>query len=147
MSSYRITRSNTFRINGEPYFQEWAEVPGACLGAVWEENYDPDEEPFFRGSPRDLLAERLQLVPDEAAAFVADAASDEGDVAFARLCMGLAERYGWDATLYRADFLNGTCDGGEAAYSPDPVDEERAYLEAFRFCGWKVEEVNDDGSN
>lgn len=143
MSTYRITRNSSFRINGEPFFQEWAEVPGAYLGAVWQENCDPDEVPFFSGSPRDMLAQRLQLVPDEATAFVADAASDEGDTTFAGLCMTLAERYGWDTTLYRADFLNGTCDGGEAAYSPDTVNEEQAYIEAFRFCGWQVEEVND----
>lgn len=50
---------------------------------------------------------------------------DGARAAFPSVCT-LGDRYGWDTTLYRADYLL-----GRGVLSPDPVDERAALLAAL----------------
>lgn len=57
----------------------------------------------------------------------------------------LAKKYGWDTTLYRADYLSGTRSYQISdRYSPNDIDRESALIAAWQHgdpdeLGWEVE--------
>ena len=73
---------------------------------------------FEQTTARELLNNELGLSPETLRN------SDESDIAWH---IALAEAYGWDTPLYRADYMR-LDDNGLAIYDPTPIDELDAVI-------------------
>ena len=144
---YRIYQGIGIYTLRNPYgdVRKELEVEGSDLKYLWNQIYDGNDVAFEKMSASEMLYARIEVHAEEALAFIDDDDNNEDDVEFARICVGLAEKFGWDTTLYRADFVNCTFCGGIDAYSPDEINEEEAYLAAFRDSGYRVEVMDENG--
>ena len=119
------------------------------LASGWMERDNSGYTMYAETTPRQLLLEFANIAPEAAAAFIADDEEWEEDREEVAQIVAMAERYGWDTTLYRADYLNGTGDSPVSdRYSPDAIDYESAVIAAWEHdapCGgWEVEKNDDE---
>ena len=100
------------------------------LAMVWNaaENYNDGCEVYQVKTPRKLLRDAADIGPDE----IGNLDTDETKAV--RYIVELADKYGWDKTLYRADYLTGNNLDIAEAYSETPINKTDALL-AF-FTGW-----------
>ena len=118
------------------------------LADVWEE-YENWGTEYEETTARKLLREYANITPEAIAAYIDDDDVWAGDREAADQVATLAKMYGWDTTLYRADYLNGTtnCQISDR-YSPRVIDRETALLAAWQHVepgdfGWEVEKIED----
>lgn len=112
------------------------------LADVWEEHGDGTA--YEETTARRLLREYADVTPETVAAYIADEGVCRCVREAAVQIAVLAERYGWDTTLYRADYLNGTDGCSFDRYSPNTIDREAALIAAWQHgdpddFGWEVE--------
>ena len=84
-----------------------------------------DEADFIRKVHVDHDRRPGKVIYDKTTARQLLAASHAGEPHKSPDCYKLAAQYGWDVTLYRADYLL-----GHGIYQAEPVSELRAYLAA-----------------
>lgn len=133
---HRTGRTKEFCTLGD-LANEWLERDRGC----WT-MYD-------EATPRQLLDNAACITPEKASAFIIDPEEYEYDKNEVALIIDLAEKYGWDTMLYRADFLNDTDYAPiNEQYGPDEIDYEDAVIAAWQHelpcAGWEVEVNHDD---
>lgn len=119
------------------------------LAGGWLERDNSGYTMYDEKTPRQLLNDYACLSPEGVAAFMADEDESDEDREEVAQIVAMAEKHGWDTTLYRADYLNGTGDCPVSdQYGPDVIDYESAVISAWEHdapCGgWKVEKNDDE---